>query len=63
MYRIISWYPKKGPIYQQQYTTHAHVQQDFWEYIEMFYNRKKIHSANDYLSPSETEHTYEFKAA
>ncbi|QIX57546.1 IS3 family transposase (plasmid) [Piscirickettsia salmonis] len=27
-----------------------------FEYIEVFYNRKRIHSANDYLSPEEYEH-------
>ncbi|PEZ37183.1 hypothetical protein CN345_11040 [Bacillus thuringiensis] len=50
MYRIILWCLKKELIYQQQYTTRAQAQQDIWEYIEIFYNRKRIHSANDYLS-------------
>ncbi|MEW4072517.1 integrase core domain-containing protein [Bacillus thuringiensis] len=40
---------KKELIYQHQYTTHAQAQQDIWEYIEIFYNRKKIHLANGYL--------------
>ncbi len=33
---------KKELIYQQQYTTRAQAQQDIWEYIEIFYNRKRI---------------------
>ena len=27
----------------------------YFEYIEVFYNRVRIHSANDYLSPVEYE--------
>ncbi|EKS8366811.1 hypothetical protein ABE47_29840 [Bacillus thuringiensis] len=54
---------KKELIYQQQYATRAQAQQDIWEYIEIFYNRKRIHSANGYLSPIEKERTYGFGAA
>ncbi|WP_196478219.1 IS3 family transposase [Bacillus sp. SRB3LM] len=54
---------KKELIYQQQYVTRAQAQQDIWEYIEIFYNRKRIHSANGYLSPIEKEHLYEPEAA
>ncbi|MEW4151510.1 IS3 family transposase, partial [Bacillus thuringiensis] len=50
-------------IYQQQYATRAQAQQDIWEYIEIFYNRKRIHSANGYLSPAKKERMYESKAA
>ena len=28
---------------------------NFYEYIEVFYNRERIHSTNDYLSPVEYE--------
>ncbi|MDA2638848.1 IS3 family transposase [Bacillus cereus] len=48
---------KKELIYQQQYATCAQTQQDIWEYIEIFYNRKRIHSANGYLSPTKKERT------
>ncbi|MGX5634651.1 IS3 family transposase [Bacillus thuringiensis] len=44
---------KKELIYQQQYATRAQTQQDIWVYIEIFYNRKRIHSANGYLSSTE----------
>lgn len=54
---------KKELVYQQQYATRAQVQQDIWEYIENFYNCKKIHLANGYLSPAKKEHIYEFEAA
>ncbi|WP_410501085.1 hypothetical protein [Escherichia coli] len=33
------------------------------EYIEIFYNRKRIHSANGYLSPTEKERTSDFEVA
>ncbi|MGQ0422673.1 hypothetical protein ACT4US_32990 [Bacillus sp. HC-Mk] len=33
------------------------------EYIEIFYNRKRIHSANSYLSPIKKENRYELKPA
>ncbi|AHA75569.1 transposase (plasmid) [Bacillus thuringiensis YBT-1518] len=48
---------KKKLIYQQQYTKRAQAQQDIWGYIEIFYTRKRIHSANGYLSPAEKERT------
>ncbi|WP_412678141.1 IS3 family transposase [Bacillus tropicus] len=48
---------KKGLIYQQQYTKHSQAQQDIWGYIEIFYTRKRSHSANGYLSPAEKERT------
>nr|WP_157686189.1 IS3 family transposase [Bacillus thuringiensis] len=54
---------KKELIYQQQYATRAQAQQDIWEYIEIFYNRKRIHSANGYLSPTEKERMYDLEAA
>ncbi|HEY8157073.1 MAG TPA: IS3 family transposase, partial [Methylobacter sp.] len=29
--------------------------QTIFEYIEVFYNRERLHSANDYLSPVDYE--------
>lgn len=37
------------------YKTREEAQQSIFEYIEVFYNQKRIHSANDYLSPAEYE--------
>ncbi|MCP4475184.1 MAG: IS3 family transposase, partial [Gammaproteobacteria bacterium] len=31
-----------------------------FEYIEVFYNRTRLHSANDYLSPVEYEEAVNF---
>jgi len=38
-------------IYHQQFQTKAEANQAIFEYIEVFYNRQRIHSANDNLSP------------
>ncbi|MBY0051777.1 IS3 family transposase, partial [Brevibacillus agri] len=34
------------------------AKKEIYEYIEVFYNSKRIHSANGYLSPSEYERMY-----
>ena len=33
------------------YTTREEAKQSIFEYIETYYNRKRLHSANDYLAP------------
>ena len=38
-------------VHHQHYRTRAEAKQDIFEYIEVFYNRERIHSANNYLSP------------
>lgn len=38
-----------------QFKTREEAQQAIFEYIEVFYNRERLHSANDYLSPVEYE--------
>lgn len=37
------------------FPTHAHARQALFEYIEVFYNRQRLHSALDYQSPAEYE--------
>ena len=37
------------------YETREEAKQALFEYIEVFYNRKRIHSSNNYLSPNEFE--------
>ena len=39
----------------QQYATREHARQSIFEYIEVFYNRKRLHSALGYLSPEAFE--------
>jgi putative transposase len=42
-------------IYQHKFKNREEAKNVIFEYIEVFYNRIRIHSANDYLSPSEYE--------
>ncbi|NQU06853.1 MAG: IS3 family transposase [Calditrichaeota bacterium] len=42
-------------IYQNNYLTREDAKQDIFEYIEVFYNRKRRHSALGYLSPEQFE--------
>ncbi len=42
-------------IHHCQFKTRQDTKQTIFEYIEVFYNREKIHSANDYLSPVDYE--------
>jgi transposase InsO family protein len=37
------------------FKTRDDARKAIFEYIEVFYNRKRIHSANDYFSPEEYE--------
>ncbi|WP_238402964.1 IS3 family transposase [Paenibacillus mesophilus] len=49
---------KKEFIYCTKFHTKAQAQQEVFEYIELFYNRKRIHSALGYLSPDRFEEQY-----
>lgn len=40
-------------IYQNKYQTRAEAKQDIFEYIEVFYNRQRLHSALGYKTPIE----------
>ena len=44
---------KRECIYRKEYNCIEDVKSDLFEYIEMFYNRKRLHAALDYLSPVE----------
>jgi putative transposase len=41
--------------HHQTYQTRAEAKQAVFEYIEVFYNRERLHSANGYLSPVDYE--------
>ncbi len=49
-------------IYQRRFETREEAKQAIFEYIEVFYNRKRCHSTIDYLSPLDYEAEYQ-KAA
>jgi putative transposase len=42
-------------IHHQIYQTRDEAKQAVFEYIEVFYNRERLHSANGYLSPLDFE--------
>ena len=44
---------KRECIYRKQYDTIEEVKTDMFAYIELFYNRKRIHASLGYLSPVE----------
>jgi len=46
---------KKELVYQTTYATRAAAQRSVFEYIEVFYNRQRKHSALGYMSPCEYE--------
>ena len=46
---------KKEMIYHQKFKTREAARQAIFDYIEVFYNRNRIHSALNYLTPSAFE--------
>lgn len=42
---------KKERIYRRKYATMEEVRRDLFQYIEIFYNRKRMHSVLGYMSP------------
>jgi putative transposase len=46
---------KRELIYHRQYRTRGEAMQEIFEYIEVFYNRRRRHSTLDYYSPAEFE--------
>lgn len=44
---------KNERVHMQRYTTREEARQDIFEYIELFYNRSRRHSALGYVSPAQ----------
>ncbi len=42
---------KKELIYRRSYAGMDEVREDIFKYIELFYNRKRLHSSLGYMSP------------
>jgi putative transposase len=42
-------------IHHVKFTTREEAKKTIFEYIEVFYNRKRLHSANDYMAPATFE--------
>jgi transposase InsO family protein len=52
-----SWFStlKEELIHRQSWATRAQVRRAVFEFIEIFYNRQRLHSSLEYLSPAEYE--------
>ena len=46
---------KKELVHQERYKTRAAARRSIFEYIEVFYNRERIHSSLGYISPEKFE--------
>jgi len=54
---------KKEEVYQTVYSDYEHARLALFQFIESWYNRKRIHSAINYLTPQKLEDTCRIKAA
>ena len=54
---------KQELVFHQQYQSRKHAKQDIFEYIEVWYNRKRRHSSLDYVSPEEFENLNQYAVA
>ncbi len=48
---------KSERVHHCRYRTRAEARHDIFHYIEVFYNRKRRHSALGYMSPAQFEHS------
>jgi len=53
---------KKELVYLEKFRTRKEAQSRIFEYIEIFYNRKRVHSAIGYLTPVQCEQMYDMTA-
>ena len=42
-------------VYWEQYVTRDQARKSIFEYVECYYNNKRMHSSLDYMSPQEFE--------
>ncbi|OXJ22449.1 IS3 family transposase, partial [Burkholderia sp. HI2714] len=49
---------KNERVHGQRYTTHAEAKADLFEYIEVFYNRRRRHSTLGQVSPTQFFHDW-----
>jgi putative transposase len=54
---------KKELVHHRKYRTRAEARQDIFEFIEVFYNRERLHSSLGYMSPADYEKRIAVKQA
>ncbi len=54
---------KQELVYHRQYQTRKEAKQDIFEYIQVWYNRKRKHSSLDYKSPDQFENLSQYQMA
>ena len=54
---------KQELVYHRQYQCRSQAKQDIFEYIQVWYNRKRRHSSLGYLSPEEFENKWHYSIA
>ncbi len=54
---------KTEPVYFCHFRTHSEAKRAIFDYIEVFYNRQRLHSTLGYLNPVEFEQRFYSKCA
>ncbi len=54
---------KQELVYHRQYETRKEARQDIFEYIQVWYNRKRRHSSLNYMSPYQFENQSQLQMA
>ncbi len=54
---------KRERVYQRNYRSRMEAQQDIFQYIEVWYNRKRRHSNLGYRSPEQYEQHHQYQLA
>ena len=53
------YFIEKERVYRQNYDTIEDMGQGVFQYIELFYNRKRLHSVLGYMSPGKYRFKYD----
>ena len=54
---VESWFKTLKAELGSRFNNHAHAKDELFDYIEVFYNQQRRHSAIGYISPAEYERT------
>jgi transposase InsO family protein len=59
---IESWFSTLKSELGERFESAAHAKEQLFEYIEVFYNQQRMHSAIGYASPAEFERAVEIRS-